>query len=126
MRVRRAWCALTTVSAVVLACALVGCTATNRRFVMPPPPTEDLSLNAGDVKEGMASVKGRVMGCGESNNGSGTVTVKLTISGAGSVTSATATGGSPALNACVEKAVKSAKFKKTKRDSTSVKYPFSF
>jgi hypothetical protein len=56
------------------------------------------------------------------------VEVKIAISGDGSVTSSQVVGkfaGTPA-GACVEKAVKNAKFKKWAGPSLSVKYPFMF
>ena len=58
----------------------------------------------------------------------GMVEVKIAINGDGAVTSAQVVGkfaGTPA-GACVEKAVKNAKFKKWAGPSLSVKYPFQF
>ncbi len=90
-------------------------------------PTEAAPLGRDDIKAGMSTVKGRVAQCNDQYKTPGMVEVKIAISGDGQVTSAQVTGkfaGTPA-GACVEKAVKSAKFRKSGTPMT-VKYPFQF
>lgn len=76
-----------------------------------------------DVSSGIGRVKGRVASC--SSKGSGTVTVKIHIAPSGSVSGASASGGSPALQSCVKRAVRGAHFARTKY-GISVNYPFIF
>ena len=86
------------------------------------------TLGRDDIKNGMATVKGRVAQCNDQYKTPGMVEVKIAINGDGAVTSAQVVGkfaGTPA-GACVEKAVKNAKFKKWAGPSLSVKYPFQF
>ncbi|HEY4179244.1 MAG TPA: hypothetical protein VGM90_20515 [Kofleriaceae bacterium] len=74
------------------------------------PTLEKKSLTTGDFKTGMAAVSGRAQGCYAGTQG--TANVKLTIASDGSVSKASVTGpfaGTP-VAACVEGAVKAAKF----------------
>jgi predicted Zn finger-like uncharacterized protein len=78
-----------------------------------------------DVASGIGNVKGNVSACGSRSPGGGKVTVKIKISPAGSVSSASASGGSSSLNGCVESAVRRARFPKSQY-GVSVNYPFIF
>ena len=80
-----------------------------------------------DMMEGMSGRKSRVMACNEQYKVAGTVQVKIVVLPNGAVASAEVTGkfaGSP-TGACVERAVKGARFKKTTAQS-SFTYPFLF
>lgn len=79
----------------------------------------------GDVSSGIGAVKGSVSACGSRAPGGGKVTVKIKISPSGTVSSASASGGSSSLNGCVESAVRRAKFPKSQLGA-SVNYPFIF
>ena len=79
----------------------------------------------GDVASGIGDVKGSVSACGSRAPGGGKVTVKIKISPSGSVSSASASGGNPSLNGCVESAVRRARFPKS-QNGVSVNYPFIF
>lgn len=79
----------------------------------------------GDVASGIGNVKGSVSSCGSRAPGGGKVTVKIKISPAGTVSSASASGGSASLNGCVESAVRRAKFPRS-QVGASVNYPFIF
>ncbi|HKE14777.1 MAG TPA: GYF domain-containing protein [Kofleriaceae bacterium] len=78
-----------------------------------------------DVASGIGDVKGSVSSCGSRAPGGGKVTVKIKISPSGGVSSASASGGSPNLNSCVESAVKRAHFPRS-QFGVSVNYPFIF
>jgi hypothetical protein len=80
-------------------------------------------LSREQVQAGMKTVAGAVKACGK--GAGGTITIRVTISSAGKVTSAKATGphaGKP-VGSCAEKAVKRAKFPKAK-NKLDVSYPF--
>jgi predicted Zn finger-like uncharacterized protein len=79
----------------------------------------------GDVSSGVGAVKGSVSACGSRAPGGGKVTVKIKISPSGTVSSASATGGTASLNGCVESAVRRAKFPRSQLGA-SVNYPFIF
>lgn len=79
----------------------------------------------GDVASGISDVKGSVSACGSRAPGGGKVTVKIKISPSGSVSSASASGGTASLNGCVESAVRRARFPKS-QNGVSVNYPFIF
>jgi predicted Zn finger-like uncharacterized protein len=78
-----------------------------------------------DVASGIGNVKGSVSACGSRAPGGGKVTVKIKIAPGGSVSSASATGGTSSLNGCVESAVKRARFPRSQLGA-SVNYPFIF
>jgi hypothetical protein len=74
------------------------------------PKLDKKSLSAGDFKTGMAAVAGRAQAC--YNGTQGTATVRLTVAPNGTVSKATVSGafaGTP-VAACVEGAVRAAKF----------------
>ncbi|MCP4602032.1 MAG: hypothetical protein GY847_16205 [Proteobacteria bacterium] len=80
-------------------------------------------LDRNDVQRGMGAVSRRVKACARGQRG--TVTMKVIIGKTGRVISAAATGpfaGTPA-GSCAARAVRTAKFPKTKKNLT-VRYPF--
>lgn len=79
----------------------------------------------GDVSSGIGQVKGSVSACASRAPGGGKVTVNIKISPSGTVSSASATGGTAGLNSCVESAVRRAKFPRSQLGA-SVNYPFIF
>jgi predicted Zn finger-like uncharacterized protein len=84
-------------------------------------------LEQGDIIAGMKGVGGRVAACNDTYKVAGAFKVKITVSADGSVSAASAQapmGGTP-TGSCVEKAVKGAKFKKTK-NSITFNYPYNF
>src|SRR5262249_17924064 len=80
-----------------------------------------------DIIAGMKAVTGRVQGCNDTYKVAGSFKIKVTVSPDGTVTNAAAQPpmqGTP-TGACVEKAVKAARFKKTKNPIT-FSYPYNF
>jgi predicted Zn finger-like uncharacterized protein len=74
---------------------------------LPDRPTK------AQVRSGMGRVSGTVKSCGKRSGFSGKVRVRIRISGSGRVSSANASGGPGAVNSCVSRAVKGARFPKT-------------
>ncbi len=84
-------------------------------------------LEQSDIIAGMKAVNGRVNACNDRFRVSGAFKVKVTVGADGSVDKAAAgapIAGTPAA-ACVENAVRSARFKKTKNPIT-FNYPYTF
>lgn len=99
-----------------------GSSGSSSRSADPSLPEQP---SRGDVASGIGDVKGSVSACGSRAPGGGKVTVKIKISPSGSVSSASASGGSSNLNACVESAVRRARFPRS-QNGVSVNYPFIF
>ncbi len=82
--------------------------------------------DSGDIKAGIAKVRGRVSACGDKSNAKGQVKIRIKVSPSGSVSSASVSSApDKALGACVASACKSAKFIKTQKGG-SFTYPFVF
>jgi len=84
-------------------------------------------LDQPDIIVGMKGVSGKVTGCNDTYRVAGAFKIKVTVGPDGNVTAATAQppmAGTP-TGSCVEKAVRAAKFKKTKRAIT-FNYPYNF
>jgi hypothetical protein len=91
-------------------------------------PGEDLPdmLTPDQIKNGMSSVKGKVMGCYDKYDIAGVARVSVTIGKAGKITHAAVTGefaGTPTGD-CVAAAVKSASFPKFKGKPLSIGYSY--
>jgi hypothetical protein len=91
-------------------------------------PGEDLpdTLNPDQIKSGMSSVKGRVMGCYDKYDVAGVARLSVTIGKAGKITHATVTGefaGTP-TGECVSAAVKTASFPRFKGKPLSINYSY--
>jgi hypothetical protein len=83
-------------------------------------------LDPAVIGDGIASVKAKVLACGNASKVGGRVKVRGNVAAAGKVTNATADGSTDAkLNTCVANAVKAATFAKTASGGVFV-YPFLF
>jgi len=84
-------------------------------------------LDQSDIIAGMKNVNARVLGCNDKAKGAGAFKVKVTVGPDGSVSAAQASPpvAGTAAASCVEGAVRSAKFKKTK-NSITFNYPYTF
>jgi hypothetical protein len=108
----------------------ISTTAVADRAPEPPPSPPQTAtpegLDRAAITTAMASIKPKVMSCGASQKGSGTVKVTVAVAPDGHVTSATTNrDASDPLGACVAAAVKSVRFKKTPKGGT-FSYPFVF
>ncbi len=84
-------------------------------------------LDQADIITGMKVISGRIQACNDTYRVAGGFKVKVTVGADGAVTAATASppmGGTP-TGSCVEKAVRGARFKKTK-NSITFNYPYNF
>ena len=84
-------------------------------------------LDQSDIIAGMKNVNARVLGCNDRAKGAGAFKVKVTVTPDGSVSAASASPpvAGTAAAGCVESAVRTAKFKKTK-NSITFNYPYTF
>jgi outer membrane biosynthesis protein TonB len=83
-------------------------------------------LDSAVIGAGIASVKAKVVACGNASKVGGSVKVRAKVAAGGKVTNVTAEGSTDAkLNTCVAKAVKAARFAKTASGGAFV-YPFLF
>jgi predicted Zn finger-like uncharacterized protein len=84
-------------------------------------------LDQADIIAGMKVISGKIQSCNDTYRVAGSFKVKVTVGADGAVSAATASppmGGTP-TGSCVEKAVRAAKFKKTK-NSITFNYPYNF
>jgi hypothetical protein len=92
----------------------------------PPPAPLPAALDRAAIAEGMASIKTKVMSCGDSHKATGTVKLEVVVGPDGRVTKATTNrpDGDP-LGACVAATVRLVAFKKT-QNGGSFSYPWVF
>lgn len=83
------------------------------------------SPSKSNVLSGVRRVTSRVASCGNRHNASGMIKVRIKIAPSGRVSSANAKTSNGGLASCIERAVKRARFEKSKRGVT-VNYPFMF
>lgn len=76
------------------------------------------------VRRAMRSVSGQVMACKSLVDSMTRVNATLVVGSSGGVNSANVNGGSPAVQQCVSRAVKRARFPRFKQASFTVTYPF--
>ncbi len=93
-----------------------------------PERTSDIPERLGrrDITEGIGKIRGRISACGDKHQGdSATLKAKIEIGANGRVLTVSTTGLDARIRACVEKAIKRAKFPKTQKGIV-VSYPFVF
>jgi outer membrane biosynthesis protein TonB len=93
----------------------------------PPLAGSNIELDRAAISEGIASVRAKVVACGDKSKAGGTVKATVQVGADGKVTSVTASASTndPPLRTCVEGAMKTATFKKT-TSGGSFTYPFVF
>lgn len=72
----------------------------------------------------MGSVAGQVMACRSLVESQTRVNATVNVSNSGAVQSASVSGGTPAVQQCVQRAVQRARFPRFSEPSFSVTYPF--
>jgi len=82
-------------------------------------------LTASEVNSGLRPRRGRIESCGDRHGFQGTAKIKLTITPAGKVGSATVGAGNSAFKSCVVSQVKKTSFKQTQKGMT-LSYPIVF
>jgi len=85
---------------------------------LPPQPSRS------QVRRAMSSVAGQVMACKNLVESPTRVNASVNVASSGLVESATVSGGSPALQDCVERAVRRARFPAFSEPTFVVSYPF--
>jgi len=85
-------------------------------------------LKPTEILRGIRKVRKRAMACGSKSSVKGRVLVKIkvTASGVPSVSVTSSPKGGAGLASCVKRAVRSARFPKTQKGGSSIKYPFTF
>ena len=85
---------------------------------LPETPSRD------DVLAAMRGVESAVQACGRAEGVTGKAEVQLEVASSGKVSSADVSGVSDSVGACIQRAVRSAKFPKFEKPSFAVKFPY--
>lgn len=85
---------------------------------LPPQPSRS------QVRRAMGSVAGQVMACRSLIDAQTRVNATVNVANSGAVRSASVSGGTPAVQQCVKRAVQRARFPRFSQPSFSVTYPF--